>query len=66
MPGASHKDVANTLGIKVKKAVGYAADIVQAIVGFSNHGGFDFIVIATDENQEQPFWLRPHIAIPVA
>lgn len=65
-PGSSHQDVAEKLGINVKKAVGYAADIVQAIVGFSRHGGYDFIVIATDENQEQPFWMRPHIAIPVS
>jgi nucleotide-binding universal stress UspA family protein len=65
-PGSSHQDVADRLGIKIKKAVGYAADIVQAIVGFSRRGGFDFIVIATDENQQQPFWMRPHIAIPVS
>ncbi len=64
--GSTHEDVADKLGIKIKKAVGYAADIVPAIVGFSRHGSFDFIVIATDENQEQPFWMRPHIAIPVA
>jgi nucleotide-binding universal stress UspA family protein len=64
--GSSHRDVARQLGIEIKKSVSYAADVVNAIVSYSRSGEFDFIVIATDENQEQPFWTRPNIAIPVS
>lgn len=63
---ASREDIANKLGMKVKKAVGFDTDVVQAITGMTIADDFDLIVMATNENQQHPAWFKKSVSVSVS
>jgi nucleotide-binding universal stress UspA family protein len=63
---ASRREVAEKLGVHVKKAVGYGKDVVKSIVDYTQFHDIDLIVMATNENREHPFWMREHVSAPVS
>lgn len=65
-PGASRRDIAKKLGVTVNKAVGFDTNIVKSIVGFTEINDVDLIVMATNENREQPFWMQTNVSVPVS
>lgn len=65
-PGATRSDISAKLGIKIKKAVAVQKKVSDAIVALAEVQDFDLIVMATNENRENPFHFRSSIAIPVS
>ncbi len=62
---SSRREVAEKLGIKVKKTVGYG-NVVNSVIGYTERHEFDLIVMATNENGDHPFWIKHHVATPVS
>jgi nucleotide-binding universal stress UspA family protein len=63
---ASRSAVRRHLGLRVDKAVGYDKDVVRAIMGFMATNPVDLIVLATDQVEGVPRWLRRSVAVPLS
>ena len=63
--GSSRHEIAGKLGINVAKIVGYG-DVVNSVVRYTEKHDVDLIVMATNENREQPFWAKDHVSMPVS
>lgn len=64
--GSRRSDVAEKLGVRVEKMVGYDKNVSDSIVGFLQQRPVDMIVIATEGRNGLPRWIKRSIAEPVA
>lgn len=63
---SSRRDIERKLGVEIKKAVGVDKNVTAAIVNMVETHDFDLIVMATNENRENPFYSHSSTAVPVS
>lgn len=65
-PGSRRSDVANKLGVEVKKLVGVDKNVAKSIAELTEVEDIDLIVMATNEHRDNPFWSTGHISFDVS